>query len=381
MAAPTPACFSPRANRLARALTKAMGPLPADPLAAAGAVGLRYVSDDSPGIRRRRQREGFAYFAPNDHKIRDRETLARIRALAIPPAWKDVWICPRANGHLQATGKDARGRKQYRYHPHWREVRDSTKYDKLLALSQVLPALRRRVARDLAQPGMGRDKVLAAIVRLLESTYIRIGNDEYARTNGSYGLTTLRNHHAQVRGQRIRFHFRGKSGIEHQVDLEDPRLARIVRACQDLPGQDLFGYVDDDGTVRDVGSSDVNDYLREVTGQEFTAKDFRTWAGTVLATSILRRLPPPGSATEAKRQLVAAVKCVAQSLRNTQAVCRKCYIHPAVITAYSEGLFPNLDVHRRRGLSLDESVTVTLLRRHRPALAATQKRRRVRAAG
>ncbi len=266
--------------------------------------------------------------------VRDAETLARIRSLVIPPAWKDVWICPNADGHLQATGRDARGRKQYRYHPRWREVRDEDKYSRMIDFVRALPRIRRRVRRDLSRRGMPREKVLAAIVQLLETTLIRVGNEEYAKQNESYGLTTIHNRHVRVRGSTLRFDFRGKSGVEHEIDLHDPRLARIVRKCKDLPGQELFGYIDDDDQVRDVGSSDVNDYLREISGHEFTAKDFRTWAGTALAAQALQEFEEFDSEAAAKRNVTRAIERVAERLGNTKAVCRKCYIHPAVIDAY-----------------------------------------------
>jgi len=301
---------------------------------AARAAGLRYVNDRRPGIRRRRSGAGFRYLTPGGRRVRDGETLARIRSLAIPPAWTDVWICPLAEGHLQATGRDARGRKQYRYHPRWREVRDENKYSRLIEFAGALPRIRRRLRRDLAQSGLPRVKVLAAIVRLLETTLIRIGNEEYARQNNSFGLTTIRNRHVRVRGNRLHFDFRGKSGKEREIDVYDRRLARIVRKCQDLPGQELFAYVGDDGEVHDVDSGDVNDYLREISGRDFTAKDFRTWAGTSLAAQALQEFEEFDSEAAAKRNITSAIERVAQRLGNTKAVCRKCYIHPAVIDAY-----------------------------------------------
>lgn len=299
-------------------------------------AGLTYVTDATPGIVRTRHGKGFSYRTPDGAPVRDPETLARIRSLAIPPAWKSVWICPNPKGHLQATGLDARGRKQYRYHPQWRETRDELKYQRMIAFAEALPRIRERVERDLALHGLPRDKVLAAVVRLLETTLIRVGNDEYARENASFGLTTLRNHHARVEGARIHFEFRGKSGVEHEIDLKDPRLARIVARCQDLPGQELFGYVDEDGTPRDIGSTDVNGYLREITGQGFTAKDFRTWAGTVLAAMALQEFEEFDSRAAAKRNITRAIEQVAARLGNTRTVCRKCYIHPAVIDSYMD---------------------------------------------
>ena len=318
------------------------------PEQSAQAAGLRYVMDDKPGIRRRRSGKGFVYLMPNGGRVRDNETLGRIKSLVIPPAWTDVWICPIANGHLQATGQDARGRKQYRYHPRWREVRDETKYHRLLAFARVLPRIRRRVAADLRLRGLPRDKILAAVVRLLETTFIRIGNEKYMRDNGSYGLTTLRNKHVRVRGEHIAFEFRGKSGKEHHIELEDKRLAAIIRRCRDLPGYELFQYVDEDGEPQTVDSSDVNEYLHSIAGEEYTAKDFRTWAGTVLMAQGLQSLhvaqptvsetpAKPPSKTQISKNIVHAVKAVAKELGNTPAVCRKCYIHPRVIDAYMAG--------------------------------------------
>ena len=313
---------------------KTLNGSPADPLESAKTAGLKYVDDREPGIHRRRSGKGFRYVSPAGKAIRDPKTLARIKALAIPPAWEDVWICCDPDGHLQATGRDSRRRKQYRYHPRWREVRDEAKYDRLLAFAQVLPRLRRRIRRDLKRKGLPREKALAAVVQLLESTLIRVGNSEYAQANDSFGLTTLRNRHAQVNGSKIRFSFRGKSGVRREVEFHDPRLAKIVRQCQDLPGQELFGYLDDDGQPRDIGSIDVNEYLREVTGQEFTAKDFRTWAGTALAAQALREFEDFDSQAAAKRNITQAIERVAARLGNTKAVCRKCYIHPVVFDAY-----------------------------------------------
>jgi DNA topoisomerase I len=300
-------------------------------------AGLRHVADAAPGIRRRRAGRGFAYVHPSGRFVRDRATLARIRALAIPPAWTDVWICPDARGHVQATGRDARGRKQYRYHPRWRAARDEAKFGRLLAFGRALPRLRARVARDLAKPGVPREKALATVARLLETTFIRVGNEEYARENRSYGLTTIHNDHAQVRGDRVRFRFRGKGGKVHEVEVEDPRVARVVRRCQELPGQELFCYEDEEGQVRDVTSADVNAYLREAAGEGFTAKDFRTWGGTLLALDALRAAPPPRTKAEGTRRVARAIRRVARELRNTPAVCRKAYVHPAVVEAYLAG--------------------------------------------
>jgi DNA topoisomerase-1 len=297
-------------------------------------VGLVWVEDSQPGIRRQRRGKTFHYVGPRGRPIRDRATLARIRALVIPPAWEDVWICRQARGHLQATGRDARGRKQYLYHPKWREVRDESKYSSLITFARALPRIRRRVAGHLRRRGLVREKVLAGVVKLLEITLIRVGNDEYARHNQSFGLTTMRDRHARVNGQRVRFNFAGKSGVKHEVDLHDPRLAKVVRQCQELPGQELFQYVDEEGEVHDVGSADVNDYLREISGAGFTAKDFRTWAGTVLAACALKEFQDFDSQAAAKRNITQAIERVAQRLGNTKAISRKCYVHPAVFDAY-----------------------------------------------
>ncbi len=310
---------------------------PPDPVASARAAGLRYVRDDRPGIRRVRSGKGFRYVDPDGVPIRDPDTRARIRSLAIPPAWTDIWICPQAHGHLQATGRDARGRKQYRYHPRWRTVRDETKYDRLIAFGQALPKLRARVDVDLALPGLPRRKVLATVVRLLETTLIRVGNEEYARSNGSVGLTTMRDRHVKVDGGTVTFAFRGKSGVRHRIDLQDRRLARIVRRCRDLPGDELFQYVDEQGVQHSVDSGDVNDYLRETAGEEFTAKDFRTWAGTVLAAKALQEFAAFDSQAQARRNVLTAIESVARRLGNTRTVCRNCYVHPAVLYAYLDG--------------------------------------------
>lgn len=311
---------------------------PAELKAAASAAGLRYVSDRTPGIRRIRTAKGFGYRHPDGSEVTDEETLARIRKLAIPPAYEDVWICPRPNGHLQAVGRDARGRKQYRYHQRWREVRDAGKYGKLLIFGKVLPKIRARVDEDLSRRGLPREKVLGAIVRLLETTMMRIGNEEYAKTNKSYGLTTLRNRHVKVEGaSRIRLDFRGKRGTEYHIDLRSKRLAAIVRRCQELPGQELFQYVDEEGTPRTVSSDDVNDYLREISGEEITAKDFRTWAATKLAALALQELEAFDTQTAAKKNVVQAVEAVSKMLGNTPTICRKCYIHPAILDGYLDG--------------------------------------------
>ncbi|MBP7146066.1 MAG: DNA topoisomerase IB [Acidobacteria bacterium] len=342
--------------------------LPSDPAVCARAAGLRYVTDARPGIRRLRAGRGFRYVAPDRRTVRDAADLARIRALAIPPAWTGVWICPDPNGHLQATGRDARGRKQYRYHPRWREVRDETKYGRLLDFGQALPAIRARVEADLARPGLPREKVLAAVIHLLQTTLIRVGNDEYARANRSFGLTTLTNDHADVRGSNLRFQFRGKSGKEVSLDVQDRRIARIVQRCQELPGHELFCYVDGEGAVRDIGSGDVNDYLREVSGQEFTAKDFRTWAGSVMAGAALVALGPAGTRAARNKRVAQAIRAVSERLINTPAVCRKHYVHPAVIEAYLDGsLAERFRPQRRdaplRRLARAEKSLLGLLRR------------------
>jgi DNA topoisomerase I len=340
----------------------------ADPFDSAEAAGLRYVSDGSPGIRRRRAGRGFSYIGPDGRVVRDPALLERIRRLAIPPAYTDVWICPSPNGHLQATGRDARGRKQYRYHPRWREVRDETKFGRMLAFSQALPRLRARLEADLARPGLPREKVLATVVRLLECTAIRVGNDEYARANQSFGLTTLRDHHVEVSGSTLRFRFRGKSRKPHRVALSDRRLARIVARCQALPGADLFQYLDENGERVSIGSGDVNDYLREITGEDFTAKDFRTWAGTLQAVAALEAVGPAASEREAKSAILKAIDQVAEQLNNTRAVCRKYYVHPAVLETYQAGT-----LHESLGngtapkppdpaLSAEEAAVVRLLR-------------------
>jgi DNA topoisomerase-1 len=314
-------------------------PAPA-PFQSARSAGLVYVSNRTTGIRRRRNGRGFRYLDAQGRPLRSPSQLDRIRRLAIPPAWQQVWICPNADGHLQATGRDARGRLQYRYHPEWRKVRDEAKYEQMLDFAAALPALRQRIAKDLSKQGLSKRTVVAAVVQLLERTLIRIGNDEYSRENHSFGLTTMRNAHAQVSRSTIRFRFRGKGGKSHDIAVDDGRLARIVRRCQDLPGHELFEYVDDRGHTQDVGSDDVNAYLRETTGQDFTAKTFRTWAATVLAACALQEMPLFTSKTQARRHIVKAVEGVAGVLRNTPSICRKSYIHPAVIDAYSESISP-----------------------------------------
>src|SRR5882724_1921579 len=301
---------------------------------AAAEAGLHYVSDDRPGYTRRAKNGEFDYLNTEGKRIRDEQRLLRIKRLAIPPAWTNVWICPSPTGHIQATGRDARRRKQYRYHERWRELRDENKFDRLAAFAKALPKIRRRVAKDLKLRGLPREKVLATVVRLLERTFIRIGNEEYARENKSFGLTTIKNRHVSVRGPHLRFRFRGKSGRQHEVDITDRRIAKIVSKCQDLPGQDLFQYVSDDGEPRNVTSQDVNDYLREITNENFSAKDFRTWAGTVLAAIALTAQSEFETKKQAKANLKTAICAVARLLGNTAAVCRKCYVHPAILEAY-----------------------------------------------
>lgn len=337
------------------------------PERSAHAAGLRYVADRGPGIRRRRAGKAFRYVGDDGSPVADEAVLKRIRALAIPPAWEDVWICPREDGHLQATGRDARGRKQYRYHRRWHEVRDETKYGRMIAFASALPAIRRQVTRDLALAGLPREKVLATVVRLLETTYIRVGNPEYARENDSFGLTTLRERQVRVRGSTLKFRFRGKSGVAHDIALTDARLARIVRRVQDLPGEELFQYVAGDGSVHAVESADVNAYLKATAGEGFTSKDFRTWAGTVLCARALRALEPPRSLAESRGQIAQAVEAVAKKLGNTKAVCRKCYIHPAIVKSYERGELHELV----RGRGEEAGVLAVLrARRRRDALEA-----------
>jgi DNA topoisomerase-1 len=306
-------------------------------LHAAKRSSLVYTSDTQPGIERRRRGTGFRYTFPNGKAVADSRTIQRCRNLVIPPAWTEVWICRHPRGHLQATGKDARQRKQYLYHPDWRATRDATKFDRLAEFGQLLPRIRAATTRDLAIPGQTREKVIALIVRLLEATLIRVGNEEYVRQNRSFGLTTLKNRHVQVRRGAIHFSFRGKSGIVHRISLDDPRLAKLVRRCQELPGQRLFEYLDDDGKVRTVDSRDVNQYLQEISGLDFTAKDFRTWAGTLLAVQALVAMPPVSTEKERKLNITQVVKATSQRLGNTVAICRKCYIHPQVMESYLAG--------------------------------------------
>ncbi|HSU53383.1 MAG TPA: DNA topoisomerase IB [Candidatus Dormibacteraeota bacterium] len=310
---------------------------PTDPVESAHIVGLRYVSDHMPGITREHAGKTFRFRFPTGSIVHEAEVLRRIKALAIPPAWKEVWICPDLAGHLQATGRDERGRKQFRYHPRWREIRDETKYTRMIAFARALPRIRRRVFQDLKLSGLPRNKVLATVVRLLEVSLIRVGNEEYARENESFGLTTMRDRHVDVYGSKLRFHFRGKSGKWHDVDVRDKRLAKIVQSCQELPGHELFQYVDENGERKAVDSHDVNEYLKEISGADFTAKDFRTWAGTILGAMALQEFEQFETQTQAKKNIVKAIESVASRLGNTPAVCRKCYVHPDVINSYLDG--------------------------------------------
>ena len=338
-----------------------------EPHISAAEAGLRYVSDLTPGIRRKKSGKSFRYVDPAGKPVKQAEEIARIRKLAIPPAYTDVWICPDRRGHIQATGRDARGRKQYRYHPKWREVRDETKFTRLLAFAEVLPRMRDAVERDLRLSGLPRKKVLATVVRLLEWTCIRVGNEEYARNNKSFGLTTLKDQHVEVSGSQIRFEFRGKSGKPHACDISDRRLARIIARCQAIPGQELFQFLDEEGNRQAISSEDVNQYIRDIAGDDFSAKDFRTWTGTMLAAAALRELGPAESAKEAKASFLKAIDRVSEQLNNTRAVCRKYYIHPALFDSYSEGTL--LDRYERelkrvrsKGLEKEEAAVLAILR-------------------
>jgi DNA topoisomerase-1 len=361
--------FMTRANaEVTTPVTLTVARLPAgiraDGAPAAARARLRYVSDGDPGIRRVSAGGSFRYRGPTGRPVRDRATLKRIRALAIPPAWTEVWICPDPRGHIQAVGRDARKRKQYRYHARWREVRDRTKFDRMIAFAQALPRIRRAVQQDLRRPGLPRSKVLATIVRLLERTAIRVGSDEYARTNSHFGLTTLLDRHVDIQRGKLRFHFRGKGGKEHEVGLADARLARIVRSCQEIPGQRLFQYLDRSGRRHGVGSGDVNRYLRQVSGSDFTAKDFRTWAGTVCVAETLLSAEPASSARAANRVVLAAIDQAADRLGNTRAICRSSYVHPRVVEAFTQGWMQTPPGVRRpapRGLDASEAATFRLL--------------------
>lgn len=348
-----------------------------EPVHAARAASLRYVRDDAPGIARRRAGSGFSYVRPGGGVVHDKGTLARIRALAIPPAWTDVWICTLPHGHLQATGRDARGRKQYRYHSKWRQARDDTKYSRLASFARALPRIRRQNRAHLRLAGLPREKVLAIIVQLLETTFIRVGNEEYARTNGSFGLTTMRDRHVRIEGAKVQLRFRGKSGKDHAVDVRDQRLARLVKRCRDVPGQQLFQYVDEAGVPHPVDSGDVNDHLRAIAGDDFTAKDFRTWGGTLLAATLLANAPT--NATQAKAALMNAINSVAARLGNTATICRKSYIHPAVLDAFLDRqAFKRFSVARvsplkTRGLGANERALARYLTLAERGAKPTQK--------
>jgi DNA topoisomerase-1 len=352
-----------------------------DPRDAAETAGLRYVSDEEPGIRRKKAGKGFAYLGPDGKKIADEATLARIRSLAIPPAYTDVWICPRADGHIQATGRDAKGRKQYRYHPAFREIRESTKFEHMIEFAQALPVVRKTIDDHMSLRGLPREKVLATVVHLLENTLIRVGNSDYAKQNKSYGLTTLRDPHVKVEGTELRFQFKGKSGKTWRLAVKDRRIARIVKACQDLPGQDLFQYVDDDGQQQSVTSADVNAYLKEVTGRDITAKDFRTWAGTVLAALALAEFEEFDSEAKAKKNIRQAIERVSSRLGNTPTICRKCYVHPEVFSCYLEGsllleIKNEVEAELRdnlAGLKPEEAAVLSLLQERLSSEVATTK--------
>ncbi|HEV8132044.1 MAG TPA: DNA topoisomerase IB [Acidobacteriota bacterium] len=335
-----------------------------DPVATAKAAGLHYVSDARPGIRRKRAGKSFTYIDVDGKRLRDPVQLHRIKSLASPPAWTVVWICSVPYGHIQATGRDARGRKQYRYHSKWRKLRDETKYNRMLAFGEALPMIRQRVAEDMAKPDLSRENVLATVVRLLETTLIRVGNEEYVRENRSFGLTTMRDQHVDIAGSKLRFHFQGKSGKEHTVSITDRRLAKIVKRCQEIPGYELFQYLDEEGDRQSIDSADVNEYLRQITGEDFTAKDFRTWAGTVLFALALQEFESFDSKTQAKKNVVHAIEKVAEKLGNTPNICRKCYIHPGIIEAYLDGSI--LETLKKR----TESVLKKSLRELRPEEAA-----------
>ena len=341
-----------------------------DPVKSAKIVGLRYISDTIPGIQRQRVDEEFCYIDADGKEICDEEELNRFKSLVIPPAWTEVWICPLPHGHLQATGRDAKGRKQYRYHQHWRQVRSQTKFNRMIAFGEALPSIRKRVEEDMALTGIPKQKVLATVVKLLEITKIRVGNEEYAQTNKSFGLTTMRTRHVDVSGSKIRFKFRGKSGVDHDIELSDRRLAKIVKSCQDIPGQELFQYLDEEGHRQAIGSDDVNNYLREMTGLDFTAKDFRTWGGTVLAAQELCEMGRFESQTQAKKNVTEAIKNVAEHLGNRPATCRKYYVHPAVLDAYmDDSLFEFMEASNQKTASSDslrpeEAAVLKLIEQH-----------------
>ena len=348
-----------------------------DPLESAAEAGLRYVSGSGPCIRRIRCGKSFRYIRADGSPLRDPKQLERIRSLVIPPAWTNVWICPSPNGHLQAVGRDARGRKQYRYHPHYREVRDQAKFSRMIAFGAALAAIRRQVRRDLNRHGLPKQKVLATVVRLLETSFIRVGNDEYAKENDSFGLTTMKDRHVRIAGAKLLFRFRGKSGQEHTTELTDRSLARIVKQCQDLPGYELFQYVDENGEACAIDSADVNQYIREIAGHDFTAKDFRTWAGTVLSVRELGAADRCSDEKADKRTIVNAVKCVARQLGNRPATCRKYYIHPAIPEAFSDGsLFSAMQQGEQQqtaynglGLRAEEYCVLVVVAAHQEKLA------------
>ena len=347
---------------------------------AAKSAGLIYVCDNTPGIRRIGSPKSPRYITADKRPVTDKLTLVRIKRLAIPPAWTEVWICPKDNGHLQATGRDARGRKQYRYHPHWRQTRDESKYTRMLEFARALPKVRQRIEQDLKKPGLPREKVLAAVIKILETGLIRVGNDEYARTNKSFGLTTMQDRHVDVNGSTIRFEFKGKSGKFHKIDIEDRRLAKIVGGCQAIPGQELFQFIGDDGKPHDITSTDVNEYLQEITKSDFTAKDFRTWGGTVLAAMALQEFEKCDTKTQAKKNLVRAIEAVAQRLGNTPAICKKCYIHPEIMNAYLDGTMigtfkkrAETELRNSGGLRPEENAVLAFLQKR---LIAEERNRR-----
>lgn len=358
-----------------------------DSLASARSVGLRYVRDSMPGITREALKSGFRYLDADGKPLRDEAALARIKALAIPPAWTDVWICPLENGHIQATGRDAKKRKQYRYHPRWHAVRDEAKYDRMINFGKALPGIRKQVDAALALPGLPREKVLATVVHLLQATMMRVGNEEYARSNRSFGLTTLRDRHVKIDGAKVEFQFRGKSGVRHAIRISDQRLARIIKRTRDLPGQDLFQYVDDDGQQRAIGSADVNEYLRTLTGEDFTAKDFRTWSGTILAAMALQEFEKFDSEAQAKKNIVRAIESVAKKLGNTPTICRKCYVHPAVFEAYLDGVMLDALQQRAqakltnelRALGPEEAAVLAFLEERLQPPAAQAKKQKINA--
>ncbi|MGZ8919675.1 MAG: DNA topoisomerase IB [Limisphaerales bacterium] len=352
----------------------------AEGMQAAKSAGLIYFGDNTPGIRRIGSAKAPRYITADKRPMTDKITLARIKRLAVPPAWTEVWICPKDNGHLQATGRDAKGRKQYRYHPHWRQTRDESKYTRMLDFARALPKVRQRIERDLKKPGLPREKVLAAVIKILETGLIRVGNDEYARTNKSFGLTTMQDRHVDVNGSTIRFEFRGKSGKFHKIDIEDRHLANIVGGCQAIPGQELFQYFGDDGRPRDITSTDVNEYLQALTKSDFTAKDFRTWGGTVLAAMALQEFEKYDTKKQAKKNLVRAIEAVAQRLGNTPAICKKCYIHPEIMNAYLDGTMigtfkkrAETELRKSTGLRPEENAVLAFLQKR---LAAEERNRR-----